>query len=161
MVRLPPPPRFNLPPPPMVSSDMFDSKILFRLTCSSIRQQENFRQIPKSRLIAISCIAFLIMILLFTLLFIIIQFYRQRKSSSSNSQSKPPMPPNHLPISTSRSYETISSSYTGVYIESIDTSATTYSTDPSNTICLHCHQERDDSITSPPPYYHTLDILPS
>lgn len=162
MVRLPPPPRFNLPPPPMLSSsDIFDTKLIFQLTCSSIRQQEPFQQIPKSRLIAISCISFLIIILLFVLIFLLIQFYRQRKSSSSSSK-KPSVEPNtHIPINPSRSYETISSIYTGVYVDSIDTSATTYSTNPSHTICLHCNHERDVSITSPPPYYHTLDILPS
>jgi len=163
MFRLSPPPRFNLPPPPMLSSDIFDTKFLFRLTCSSIRQQEQYRQIPKFRLIIISCIIFLIIILLFTLLFMIIKFYRQRKSLSYNHESKPPpIQSNNFSINSSRSYETISSEHTGVYVESINTSATTYSTDPSNVICIHCHQERDYSTTtSPPPYYHTLDILPS
>jgi len=164
MFRLPPPPRFNLPPPPMLLSDISETKLFFRLTCSSIRQQEQYQQIPKSRLIAISSITFLIMILLFTLLFIIIKLYRQRKSSSYNSQSKPPPPPiqsNTCLMNSSRSYETISSEHTGVYVESINTSATTYSTDPSNIICLHCHQEHDFSIISSPPYYHTLDILPT
>jgi hypothetical protein len=159
MFRLPPPPRFNLSPPPILSSDIFERNLLFQLTCSSIRQQEQYKQIPKSRLIAISCIAFLIMILLFMILFIIIQLYRQRKSLSYNSQSKPPpIQSNTISMNTSRSYETISSEHTGVYVDSIDTSATTYSTDPSNIICLHCHQERDYSIPSPPPYYHTLDV---
>jgi hypothetical protein len=63
-------------------------------------------------------------------------------------------------MNNSRSYETISSEHTGVYVESIDTSATTYSTDPSNIVCLHCQHEHDYSTTSPPPYYHTLDIHP-
>jgi hypothetical protein len=117
-------------------------------------------------LIVISCIAFLITILLFTLVFIIIQSYRRRKTVSYNYESKPPstsvMKANNLPMNRSRSYETISSQHTGVYVESINTSATTYSTDPSNIICIHCHQEHDYSTTtSPAPYYHTLDILPS
>ncbi len=162
MFRLPPPPHFNLPPPPMLSLDIIETKLVFRLTCSSIRQQEQYQKIPKSRLIAISCITFLIIILLFTLLFIIIKLCRQRKSLSYNSQSKPPpIQSNTCSINSSRSYETISSEHTGVYVESINTSATTYSTNPSNIICLHCHQEHDFSIISPPPYYHTLDVLPS
>ena len=164
MFHLPPPPRFNLPPPPMLSSDIFDTKILFQLTCSSIRQGKSSSQIPKSRLIAIGSITFLIVILLFILLFILIKLCRRRKSSLDNSQSsKPTTIPHANPrsMTSSRSYETISSQHTGVYIESIDTSATTYSTDPSNIVCLHCQQEHDYSTTLPPPYYHTLDILPS
>ena len=166
MFRLPPPPRFALPPPPMLSSDIFDARLLFRLTCSSIRQQQH-GQITNMRLVIISCITFLIIVFLFTLLFIIIQFYRRQKSLLHNYQSKPPLPPtsviksNNLSMNNSRSYETISSLHTGVYVDSIDTSATTYSTDPSNSICLHYHQEHDYSSASPPPYYHTLDILPA
>ncbi len=161
MFRLPPPPRFTLPPPPMLSSDIFDTKLLFRLSCSSIQQQN--RQMPNLRLIVISCIIFLIIILLFTLLFIIIQFYRQRKSLFYNYESKssPKTLPNNSSMNSSRSYETISSKHTVGYVESIDTSATTYSTDPSHIICHHCHQEHDNSTTSLPVYYHILDILPS
>jgi hypothetical protein len=164
MFRLPPPPRFTLPPPPMISADIFDTKLLFRLTCSSIRQQQH-RQFTNSRLIVISCITFLITILLFTLSFIIIQSYRKRKTLFYDYESKPSttvvIKSNNLPMTSSRSYETISSQQTGVYVESIDTSATTYSTDPSSIVCIHCHQEHDYSTTSPPPYYHTLDILPT
>ena len=162
MVHLPPPPRFNLPPPPMLSSDILNAKVFFQLTCSSIRQQGHYPQIPKSRLIAISCITFLILILLMVLLFLIIQFCRRRRSLTNNYPSKPTsIQPNTLSTNRSRSYETISSMHTGVYVESFDTSATTYSTDPSSIVCHHCHQERDYSTISPPPYYHTLDILPS
>jgi hypothetical protein len=160
MVRLPPPPRFYLPPPPMLLSDLFDTKVFFQLTCSSIRQQEHYRQIPKSRLIAISCITFLIIILLLILFFLIIQVCRRRRSSLPNNYPSKPISTqsNSLSTNRSRSYETISSEHTGVYVESIDTSATTYSTNPSSIVCHHCHQERDYSTISPPPYYHTLDI---
>ena len=163
MVRLPPPPSFNLPPPPMLSFDNFDSKLFSQpLTCSSIRQQAYYPQIPKSRLIAISCITSLLLLLLLLVFFLIVRFCRRRKSLPDNSPSKPtPAQPHGLSTNRSRSYETISSAHTGVYIESIDTSATTYSTNPSSIVCHHCHEERAYSTTSPPPYYHTLDILPS
>jgi hypothetical protein len=163
MVHLPPPPRFNLPPPPMLSSDIFNNKVFFQLTCSSIRQQQHhYPQMPKSRLIAISCITFLTILLLMILFFLIIRFCRRRRSLTNNYPSKPiSTQPNTLSTNRSRSYETISSMHTGVYVESFDTSATTYSTDPSSIVCHHCHQERDYSTISPPPYYHTLDILPS
>jgi hypothetical protein len=164
MFRLPPPPRFTLPPPPMLSADVFDTKLLFRLTCSSIRQDQ-YKKLTNPRLILISCITFLIIAMLFTLVFVLIQSYRRRKSLSNNDKLKaspPVIPSNHLSMSSSRSYETISSAHTGIYVESIDTSATTLSTNPSNIICLNCHQESDYSnISPPPPYYHTLDILPT
>lgn len=157
MVRLQAPPRFNLPPPPMFPSEFIDKNLIIRLTCSSIRQELYDDSIPKSRLIAISCITALIFFLLFIILLILIQIFRRRKSLS-----KPPIIPSNVnTLNPSRSYETISSQHTGIYVESIDTSATTFSTDPSSIICHHCHQERDYSINSLPPYYHTLDILPS
>ncbi|CAF2396081.1 unnamed protein product [Rotaria sp. Silwood2] len=166
MFRLPPPPRFTLPPPPMLSSDdNINRKILFRLTCSSIRQQQH-REISNLRLIIISCISFIIIILIFILLFMLIQFYCRRRSLFYKNKSKPQstynMKSNNVSMSSSRSYETISTEHMGTYIESIDTSATTFSTDPSNVVtCLYCHQERDYSNASLPPYYHTLEIPPS
>ncbi|CAF0753610.1 unnamed protein product [Adineta steineri] len=171
MVRLAPPPTFTLPPPPMFPSDILDMKLVFRFSCSSIRQrQHQHQQIINSRSIMFSCITFLIIILLFALLFLISKFYRIPKSSSINYKSKSlsqPLPPpslsnmksTNLSMNTSRSYETISSIDTGLYVNSIDTSATTYSTDPSNVIYLHCSQGHDYStISPPPPYYHTLNI---
>ncbi|CAF0761629.1 unnamed protein product [Rotaria sordida] len=151
MFHLPPPPRFTLPPPPMLASDVIDRKIRFRLTCSSIRQQQH-RQTTNLRLIIISCISFLIVIIL---LFIIIKFYRRRRSSLYDNESKPS---NNVSISSSRSYETISTEHTSGYIESKYTSATTFSTNPNNVLCVYCHQERDYSNTSLTPYYHTLEI---
>ena len=158
MVRLPAPPRFNLPPPPMFPSEFFDMNLVIRLTCSSIRQEHHDDQIPKSRLIAISCITALIIFLLFVILLIIIRIFHRRKSFSNDEH---PSKSNPSTLNPSRSYETISSQHTAIYVESIDTSATTFSTEPSSIICHHCHQERDYSINSLPPYYHTLDILPS
>ncbi|CAF3193613.1 unnamed protein product [Rotaria socialis] len=166
MFRLPPPPRFTLPPPPKLSSDIFDRKLLSRLTCSSIRQQQQqHRLFTNPRLIAISSISFLIVLLLCTLLFMLIHFYRRQRSSDYGHTQKPlstlNMKPKNSTMHTSRSYESISSQHTGVYIESIDTSATTFSTDQSNVICLYCHRERVYSNASLPPYYHTLDTLSS
>lgn len=158
MFHLPPPPRFVLPPPPMPGSDLFDLNLLTQLTCSSIRQRH--QQITNPRLILISCLTFLILALLLTLLVIVIQFSRQRNAATHSNKSKP-SPPNATSVASSRSYETISSQHTGIYLESIDTSATTYSTDPSQHVCLQCQHDREQSSISPPPYYHTLDILPS
>ena len=160
MVHLSAPPRFTLPPPPMPSSDVFDATILSQLTCSSIRQQH---QLPLSnpRLILISSIVFVVFALLMTLIVILFQILRQRKLSTVANSSKSSATTNSdRSMSTSRSYETISSKHNGFYLESIDTSATTYSTDPSHTICFHCQQDREQSPISLP-YYHTLDILPS
>jgi hypothetical protein len=155
MQHLPAPPAFTLPPPPMPPLEFFDSQIFSQLSCSSIRHRPNASS--NSRLILISSIVFLIIALLFTLLLIVIQLYRQRKVPSSTSTIKTTRPGPSVP--TSRSYETISSKHTGVYLESIDTSATTYSTDPSQSICLHCQQEREHRIGSPPPpFYHILDV---
>jgi len=140
MLRLLPPPQFTLPPPPMFPSDIFDSKILLQLTCSSIRQQQIN---PPS--ILISCIIFFLIAIILTLLFISIQFYCRKKTSTNNLHSKPTST-----ICNSRSYETISS---GVYLESINTSATTLSTNPSSIISNYYHR-----ISSPPPSYY--DILP-
>ncbi|CAF2211332.1 unnamed protein product [Rotaria magnacalcarata] len=163
MFRLPPPPRFTLPPPPKPSSDIFDRKLLSQLTCSSIRQQH--RLLTNPRLIAISSISFLIVLFLCTLLFMLIHFYRRQRSSDYSNTPKPlstlNMKPKNSTMYTSRSYESISSQHTGVYVESIDTSATTFSTDQTNVICLYCHRERVYSNASLPPYYHTLDTLSS
>ena len=160
MFRLPPPPRFNLPPPPMLSSEFFDPKFVFRLTCSSIRQNIPDQHMSKSRLIAIGCITALIIFLLLIILLVVIQIFRRRKSFSSNDDEEK-LPSTPTTINPSRSYETISSQHTGIYVESIDTSATTFSTDPSSIVCQHCQQERAYSMTSLPPYYHTLDVFPS
>ncbi|UJR28210.1 hypothetical protein I4U23_009460 [Adineta vaga] len=170
MFRLPPPPRFTLPPPPMLSSDIFDTKLLFRLSCSSIqqRQRQQKQQLINSRSIMFSCII-LTIILLLILVFIMIKFHRRRKPrfTSDHHNSKLSSVPisitasNTLSMNTSQSYESITSGHTGFYVESINTSATTYSTNPSNIIYLPYSEERHYSTISPlPPYYHTLDILP-
>ena len=163
MFRLPPPPRFTLPPPPMPPAGFFDTKFMFRPTCSSMQQHQH---LTNPRLILISSITFFVIALLSTLLLVLIQLYRRRGRSSSHAPSKASSTPVTTSVASTmarcRSYETISSRYTGIYLESIDTSATTYSTDPSHTICLHCQHEHDHpAALIPPPYYHTLDILPS
>lgn len=162
MVHLAAPPRFALPPPPMPPSEIFDANLLSQLTCSSIRQQ----QASNPRLILISSMFFVAFALMLTLVIILIQIFRQRKHISSSNSSKSTsisqtMTSSERSISTFQSYETISSRYTGYYLESVNTSATTCSTDRSQTICLHCQQDRQPSSISPPPFYHTLDILPS
>ncbi len=115
--RLPPPPRFTLPPPLMLPFDMLDSKILLQLTCSSIRPQQ---QQINPQLFLLSCFTFFLVTILLTLSFLWIQSYRSPKTQLTSK----------LPPHSHRSYETISS---GFYLESINTSATTLSTDP-NTI---------------------------
>jgi hypothetical protein len=135
---LPPPPRFTLPPPPMFSLDW---KILLQLTCSSIRKQ----QITNPYLILVSCVIFFLIAILLTLLFVWIQSNRL-KTLSNNYKSEPISTGS---ISSSRFYETISSQHTGIYLESINTSATTLSTDPNSSLC----HRMSSSL-----YYEILDI---
>ena len=171
MVHLPAPPRFTLPPPPMPPSDLFDASFLSQLTCSSIRQQQSPQQQnfqANSRLILISSGTFLVIAILLSVLVLVIQYYRQRRSLLQSLKKQPLASVGTMSsessVSNSRSYETISSRHTGVYLESIDTSATTYSTEPSRIVCLHCqhdHSVATATAVHPPPYYHTLDILPS
>lgn len=166
MFHLPPPPLFTLPPPPMLPSDFIHKQVLSQLTCSLIRQKpQPFRLITNPRLIVISSISFLIVILLSVLLFMCVQYYHRKRSLVNNDKSKsirsvPDTRYNNVTMYTSRSYESISSAYTGIYVESIDTTATTFSTDQSN-MCIYCHQERDYSNASLPPFYHTLDTVSS
>jgi hypothetical protein len=109
----PPPPRFTLPPPPI-----FDSKILFQLTCSSIQQQQT-----DPHLFLISCITFFTVTIFLTLLFIWI--YRQKSLSNHLDSKSTSIIPRDSSICSSRSYATISS---GIYLESIETN-------PNNIIC--------------------------
>lgn len=67
-----------------------------------------------------------------------------------------------LSTSSSRSYETISSDHTGVYLESVDTSATTCSMDTAVAICMECN--RQQQATQYFSYYHILgvpDVVPN
>jgi hypothetical protein len=154
MSRLPPPPRFTLPPPPMPSSDVFDVKIISQLTCSSIRQQT----MTSSRLILFASGSVIVAILLFTITFIWLFSSRKPKQSYVHQKSKPTTSinsMNDLSTRSSRSYETVSSDHTGVYLQSVDTSATTCSTDTTGVICIECYRQHN---LQPTHYYHILNI---
>jgi preprotein translocase subunit SecG len=157
MSRLPPPPRFTLPPPPMPSLDIFNTKILSQLTCSSIRQHHQ-ETMTSSRLILLASATIIVAILLFIITLICLLLSRKQKQSYDNSKSKPHTSlesMNDLSTCSSRSYETVSSDHTGVYLESINTSATTCSTDVTGVICTECYRHR---VLQPAPYYHILNI---
>ncbi len=160
MSRLPPPPRFILPPPPVPPSDIFDVKMISQLTCSSIRQQHQQTMIS-SHLIVLASASVVATILLFTITLIWLLLSRKYKQSHNNCKSKSLQPPisidlmNDLSTCSSRSYETVSSDHTGVYLESVDTSATTCSTDTTGVICIECYRQRG---LQPAPYYHILNI---
>lgn len=157
MSRLPPPPRFILPPPPMPSSDIFDLKIISQLTCSSIRQQYQ-QTITSSRLILFASASVIAAILIFTITLIWLLSSRKQKQTYNNHNSKPSTSidsMNDLSTCSSRSYETVSSDHTGVYLESVDTSATTCSTDTTGVICIQCYCQHG---FQPAPYYHILNI---
>jgi len=106
MVHLPPPPRFILPPPPTFPSEIFGSKILLQLTCSSIQHQQ--QQIDP-QLILIGCFILFIIVIILTL-----SFNHRQKTLPNNHNSKISR---DLSISSNRSYETISS---GIYLESVN-----------------------------------------
>ncbi len=157
MSRLPPPPRFTLPPPPIPPSDIFDLKIISQLTCSSIRQ--HYQQIiPNSRLILFTSASVIIAILLFTITIIWLLSSRKQKQSYKNHNTKPTTSidsMNDLSTCSSRSYESVSSDHTGVYLQSVDTSATTCSTDTTGVICIECYHQHS---LQPAPYYQILNI---
>jgi hypothetical protein len=157
MSRLPPPPQFILPPPPMPSSDIFDLKLISQLTCSSIQQQ--YKQIiTSSHLILFTSAGVIAAILLFTITLIWLLLSRKQKQSYNNHNSKLSTSinsMNDLSTCSSRSYETVSSDHTGVYLESVDTSATTCSTDTTGVICIECYRQHS---LQPVPYYHILNI---
>lgn len=158
MPRLPSPPQFTLPPPPMPPSDIFDLKAISQLTCSSIRQQQQII-ITNSQLILLTSACVITAIIIFTITLIIwLLSSRKPKQSYYNQNTKPTIPidsMNDLSICSSRSYETVSSDHTGLYLESVDTSATTCSADTTIVICIECSQQRG---LQPAPYYHILSI---
>ena len=163
MSRLPAPPRFTLPPPPMPPSHLFDKGIVSQLTCTSIGQPQE--QIwTTARLVLMGAASCLIVLLLFTIILIWLWTSRQQKRSlgkqgpSKKSSIPPPASINTLDDRTrdgNRSYETISSDHTDAYLESVDTSATTCSIDTSSIICIECQRQH---ILAPRPYYHIVQI---
>lgn len=159
MSRLPPPPPFTLPPPPMPPADLFDTNIVSQLTCSSIRQHYQQTMIS-SRLILIASATVLAAIILFIITLIWLLSFRKQKPLDQKSKSlqRRPMPIdsiNDWSTYSSRSYETVSSDHTGIYLESVDTSATTCSTDATSVICTECIRQHG---LQPAPYYHILNI---
>ncbi|CAF0818553.1 unnamed protein product [Rotaria sp. Silwood1] len=161
-----PPPRFTLPPPPMPPSDIFDRKMVSQLTCSSIQQQYQ-QTMTHSRLILFTSASVITAIVLFIITLIWLLSSRKQKQSYNNhnlKSTKPPTPINSmfdLSTCSSRSYETISSNHTGVYLESVDTSATTCSIDTTGVICIECNQQHG---FQPAPYYHIFrvpDVVPN
>lgn len=162
MSRLPPPPRFLLTPPPMPPSDMIDLKIISQLTCSSIRQYQ--RTTSNFRLFVLASGSALIAVLLLTVTLIWLFSSRKRIQSKKRQLEKPATAINSindLTMCSSRSYETISSDHTGIYVESIDTSATTCSMDTTDVMCADCYYQRALQTT---PHYHILnipDVVPS
>jgi hypothetical protein len=157
MSRLPPPPRFILPPPPIPTSDIFDVKILSQLTCSSIRQQSQ-QTIINSRLILFTSASVIAAILLFTITLIWLFSSRKQKQSNKNPNSKLATtinPMHDWSTRSSRSYETVSPDHTGIYLQSVDTSVTTCSTDTTGVICIQCYFQHG---FQPAPYYHILNI---
>ncbi|CAF0761391.1 unnamed protein product [Rotaria sordida] len=164
---LPPPPLFTLPPPPMPPSDLFDLKIVSQLTCSSIQQQYQQTMTTSSRLILFTSASVIVAILLFIITLIWLLSSRKQKQSHNNHNLKSTQPPTSidsmfdLSTSSSRSYETISSNHTGVYLESVDTSATTCSIDTTGAICIECNRQHG---LPPAPYYHIFhvpDVVPN
>jgi hypothetical protein len=141
----------------MPSSDTFDLKIISQLTCSSIRQQYQ-QTITSTHLILFASASVIAAILLFTITLIWLLLSRKQTQSCNKHNSKPSTSidsMNDLSTCSSRSYETVSSNHTGVYLESVDTSATTYSTDTTGTICIECYRQHN---LQPAPYYHILNI---
>ena len=156
MSRLPAPPQFLLPPPPMPSSDMIDLKIMSQLTCSSIRQYQ--QTTSNWRLFVLASGSALIAILLLTVTLIWLFSSRKRIQSKKTHFEKPATAINSindLTMCSSRSYKTISSDHTGIYVESIDTSATTCSIDTTDVRCMECYYQH---VLQPTPYYHILSI---
>lgn len=154
MFRLPPPPQFNLPPPPMPVSDLIDTELISQLTCSSIRQQSQ-KTIDSSRLILFTSACALTAIVLLTITLIIFLLIRKKKQIDDK-----PIPKSTIVATTAtnpfnRSYTSVSSSQTGIYIDSINTSATTCSIDTNSEFCFECHRHRSRATT---PYYQILSI---
>ena len=164
---LPPPPHFSLPPPPMPSSDIFDIEMVSQLTCSSIRLE--YRQaMISSHLILFASASVIIAILLFIISLIWLRSSRTQEKSYNNNYHLKLTPKsasidliNDCSTYSSQSYETVSSNHMGIYLESVDTSATTCSTDTMGAIYNECYWQHR---LEPAHYYQILnmpDIVPN
>jgi len=143
----------------MPSSDILDLKMISQLTCSSIRQQYQ-QTIVNSRLIVFTSACIIAALLLFTITLVwFLSSRKQKQKQAYNTHNSKPSTSidsmNDLSTCSSRSYETVSSDHTGVYLESVDTSATTCSTDTTGVICIECYRQRG---LQPAPYYYILNI---
>ncbi|CAF0873885.1 unnamed protein product [Adineta ricciae] len=115
MFRLPSPPRFTLPPPPMLPPGILTLESL-QLTCSSIEFH------PKPNSFLLTSIILVLIVILLILLYIFIRYLLKLQSSTNSVHRKVVSPiSRHSSIGSSRSYETISS---GIYLESVNISPT-------------------------------------
>ncbi|CAF1171469.1 unnamed protein product [Adineta ricciae] len=115
MFRLPSPPRFTLPPPPTLPSNILTLESL-QLTCSPIE----FHPQPNSFLL--KRIILVLIVILLILLYIFIRYLLKLQSSTNRVHRKDVSPiSRRSSIGSPRSYETISS---GIYLESVNISST-------------------------------------
>ena len=169
MPRLPAPPRFTMPPPPMPPTHLFEKSIVSHLTCSSIGEQYE-QTWTTTRLVLLGGASCLIVFLLFTITLVWLLTFRQQKRSYGKQQpsKKPSSPPivsanaiHDWTTEDNRSYETVSSDHTDAYLQSVDTSVTTCSMDTSSIVCIECRRQH---ILAPRPHYHLLhipDVVPN
>ncbi|UJR28225.1 hypothetical protein I4U23_009475 [Adineta vaga] len=162
MFQLPPPPRFNLPPPPMPPTDLIDVKIVSQLTCSSFRQHAQETTMNVHLILFASAIVIVaILLLILTLIWLLLSSRKRKQQSCENLKSPQAIQAidsiNDWSTCSSRSYETVSFDHTGIYLESVDTSATTCSTDVTGEVCTECCQHYSYQ-PQPTPYYHVINI---
>ena len=169
MSRLPPPPRFTIPPPPMPPADSLSANLFAQLTCSSMRQSVEPTW-TLTRLFLFASAICLITILLFTITLIWLLAIRKQKQFHRKQHEKPSqMQPsattnsiNDWSTNSHRSYATISTEPTGEYVESADTSATMCSVETDSAICVEC--QRHPYYPARTHYYHVVnvpDLVPS
>ena len=162
MVRLPPPPRFTIPPPPMLPTDLFGANNFAQLTCSSI-QQSIQPTWTMTRFLLFTSASCLVAVLLFTITFIWLLAIRKQKQFHikqhvKSSSTQPPVKINTIndwSTDSNRSYETISTDHTGEYVESVDTSATMCSIETDSIVCIESQRQQYHPMM---PYYHVLNI---
>ena len=163
MSRLPSPPRFTIPPPPMPPTDFLGADVFAQLTCSSMRQSVQPTW-TLTRLFLFASAICLITILLFTIILIWLLAIRKQKQFHAkqhikSSQIKPTVTIdsiNDRSTNSQCSYETISTDHTGEYVQSADTSATMCSIATDSAICLECQRHSYHSRRTH--YYHVVNV---